>query len=201
MSVPKSRAPILAGVTVLLVAVVVADRASWLASAGGGLTADGGARAAYLAAAAESSDERALVARAGEWGHAAARARAEWGILSGEIVRAATPELAEARFREEVLAAMEDIRLNSPARINYVRDGATAVTPAAPIRTLRLSVQFDAATPRDAYTIVDRLEHLSGARASVETLKIDGPGRVQLPEQVTVTLTLSTPAFIGEEAS
>jgi hypothetical protein len=196
MSAGRSRTPVLAGISLVLLAAVAADRAGMFS---GGGAAGRGVRAEYLARAKDAVEERALISRGEAWRASAERARTEWDRLAPGVVRAATPELAEARFREIVLASMEDIRLISPARINYIRDAAASA--AGPVRTLRLSVQFDAATPRDACTIVDRLEHLAEARSRIEGLKVDGPGRIQLPEQVTVTLTLSTSAFVVEEAS
>lgn len=194
MSAPSNRVPIMAGACVLLGAVVVADRAGWFAGEAA-LEADTPA-ARYAEQTQRAGGDAALLDRADAWRSAAERGEAEWRRARAGLVRGATAELAETRFREIVKAAMQDIPLVSPERINYVRDAAA---PKGAIQTLRLSLAFDAPSPKDAYTIIDRLENLPDARARIELMKIDGPGRIQAPEQVTVTLTLSAAALIGEE--
>lgn len=199
----SKRVPMMAAATVLLLLLVIADRAGLFPGGSSGASAaDDSAAARYEAVALAAEADEALLRRAGEWNAAAERAEAEWSRLCAGLVRAPTPELAETRFREIVLAVMADIPLISPARINYIRDGAASPTGGggASVRTLRLSVAFDAPTPKGAYTIIDRLENMPDARARIESLKIDGPGRVQSPEQVTVTLTLSSAAHIENSA-
>lgn len=199
----SQRVPMMAAATVLLLLLVIADRAGMLPGGSSGARAeDDSAAARYEEAALAAEADEALLRRAGEWNSAAERAEAEWSRVSAGLVRAATPELAETRFREIVLAAMADIPLISTARINYIRDGAAAPpgAGAASVRTLRLSVAFDAPNPKGAYTIIDRLENMPDAQARIESLKIDGPGRVQSPKQVTVTLTLAAAAHIENAA-
>lgn len=197
MSTASKRAPLMAAACLVLAALVVADRSGLLPGSGQASDAaiDDSAASRYADAAQEASADAALLDRAGEWNAAAERAESEWNRVSTGLVRGATAELAETRFREIVKSAMQDIPLVSPERITYVREGTAAK---GAVQTLRLSVAFDAPTPKDAYTIIDRLENMPDARARIELLKIDGPGRVQSPEQVTVTLTLSAAALIGD---
>lgn len=200
MTAARNRVPLMAGACLVLGALVVADRTGLLPGSGQSSDAaiDDSPASRYAAAAQESSADAALLGRASEWNAAAERAESRWKEVSAGLVRGATAELAETRFREIVKSAMQDIPLASPERITYVREGTAA---AGAIQTLRLSVAFDAHTPKDAYTIIDRLENMPDARARIELLKIDGPGRVQSPDQVTVTMTLSAAALIGEEES
>ncbi|MBL8745543.1 MAG: hypothetical protein JNK58_04210 [Phycisphaerae bacterium] len=200
MNQRSPRIPILIAATLVLGALVIADRAGMLP---GSAAADPdslaeSAASRYAAASAESSADAALLSRAAAWSAAAEQAETEWKKVSAGLVRGATPELAETRFREIVKSAIHDIPLVSPERITYLREGIAA---RGPVQTLRLSVVFDAPTPKAAYTIIDRLENLPDARARIEQLKIDGPGRIQSPEQVTVTMTLTAAALIGDEGS
>lgn len=198
MTIARNRMPLMAGACLVLGALVVADRTGLLPGAGqsNNAAADDSAESRYAAAAQESSADAALLDRASEWNAAAERAESEWKEVSKGLIRGGTPELAETRFREIVQSAMQDIPLVSPERITYVREGT--ITKGV-VQTLRLSVAFDAHTPKDAYTIIDRLENMPDARARIELLKIEGPGRVQSPEQVAVTLTISAAALIGDE--
>lgn len=196
MTAARGRILILAGAAGVLLAVVAADRGGLIP----GRAADGdgpirsGPRARYLERLAEDRAERALLAREAAWSSARREAEERWRQVQGMLVTGATPELAEARFREMVLAAFEGIRVVSPARITYVRDGVPAT---GAIRPIRLRIDFDAPSAREAYTLIDRLEHLADARSAIVAMRIDGPGRIQLPEQVTVSLTLAAVAYIG----
>lgn len=195
MSARRSNAPMLAGAAGLLAVVVVGDRLGWFA--GGARADEAGAQGGYVAALAAYEDEASVIRARGDWAATAERARAGWARVGAGLVRGATVELAETRFREAALGAMSDIPLISPARVSYVRDGAAAT--GLGVRALKLTVAFDAPTPRDAYTIIDRLEHLPDVRARIESLRIEGPGRMQAAEQVSVMLTLSSAAWIGSE--
>lgn len=200
MSATGNRVPLMIGVSLVLGALVIADRTGMLPGSAPSEpdAADQSGAARYALASAEASADAALLDRAKDWDAAAARAESEWKSVSAGLVRGATPELAETRFREIVKSAIQDIPLVAPERITYLRESAAAK---GAVQTLRLSVVFDAPTPKAAYTIIDRLENLPDARARIEQLKLDGPGRVQSPEQVTVTMTLSTAALIGPEES
>lgn len=198
MSGTNSRSVWLAASAGVLTLLFLADRFGILPGASDEKTgSDAGARSRYLARAAEAAEDEAMIARADEWRRAEERARAEWDRVRVGLIRGQTAELCETRFREIVLGAMQDIRLVSPARINYVRDGAAAAAAGA-IRPLRLSVEFDAPTHRDAYAIIDRLENLPDARAKIELLRIEGPGRIQMPRQVRVVMSLGAVALVGE---
>lgn len=191
-----SRIPLMASVAAILGALVLADRAGVLPGSASAETDVSSPASRFAALAQADQEETALLSQAGSWRQAAERAENEWRRASAGLVRAATAELAETRFREIVKGAIQDVPLVSPERIVYIRDAAAA---RGNIQTLRLSVEFDAHSARDAYTIIDRLEHLPDARARIEQFKVEGPGRIQAPEQVTVTLTLSAAALIGGE--
>ena len=65
---------------------------------------------------------------------------------------------------------------------------------------IRLRVSFDAHMPGDAYGAVDRLEHLHDVRTVIGDVKVDGPGRMQTHQTITVTLEVDALAVVGEEA-
>jgi hypothetical protein len=188
------------GVTGVLALVVAADLAGLLPAGGDDASpapdaGDESPRGRYLALAARVADEEAIVARAPAWRAALAAAESAWADTGQRLVRAPTVELAETKFREFILGAVQDVRLVSPARIAYQRDGAPA--PAGPVRTLRLTLEFDARTPADAYAVIDRVQHLDAAHATIESLRVDGPGRIQAPKQVKVFMTIRALALTG----
>lgn len=191
---------LLAGAALLLGGLVVLDRVAGTGDGAASADAEAhGARGRYEAVSARVAEIRGLLAQENTIAEASARAEAEWTRAASGLLRGETQELAEARFREVVLSATEDLPLLSPVRISYVREGsASAGAATGSVRVLRLRVEFDAPNPSTAYTVVDRLEHLAEASATVESLRVDGPGRIQMPRQVTVGLTISAAALIGE---
>jgi hypothetical protein len=190
--------PLLLAMLGLIAGLVILDRTGLLP---GRSPADEGAapttpRARYLLAASELQQERAIISQAGPWRRELDSARQRWAALRAGMVRAATPELAESRLREVVLDATAGLELASPTRVSYVRDAAPLE---GDIRPIAVRVEFDAVSHRDALAAIDRLAHLPGVRTEVVSLRVQGPGRVLLPEQLTISLTLRALALVGEE--
>ena len=162
-----------------------------------------GAKSLYLARAELAQKQEALISEAGEWKEAARQAGRAWESARQGMVAERTVELAEARFRDRVLEAVQDLRLGS-LRVTPIRDRAPA-QGAKPlsmeVRPMNLEVKFDAANHRDVYAAIDRLESMSGMATSISALRIDGPARVQLPHVITVVLTLQAQAAVGEEVA
>lgn len=185
----------------LLVALVGLDRLGWLPGRSGDeAEAVDSPRARYLAAAAEHESDRALIARAGQWRAAASEAQARWNATRSRLVAAPTVELAESRLRELVLAAITDLEIASP-RVTYVKEPlAAGADPAARVRPIALRVDFDAMSHRDAYLALDRVRHLPDAAVSISALLLDGPGRIQMPQQLTVSITVRAVALVGGES-
>jgi hypothetical protein len=188
-------------IAALLVALVGADRFGWLPGRSGPEDdAADSPRARYLAAAATHEADRALIARAGQWRAAAADAQSRWDAARSRLVAAPTVELAESRLRELVLAALADLKIASP-RVTYVKEPVAAGAEAAGrVRPIALRVEFDATNHRDAYLALDRVRHLPDAAVVISSLVLDGPGRAQLPEQMTVSITLRAAALVGGES-
>ncbi|MDX2115428.1 MAG: hypothetical protein SFZ24_07375 [Planctomycetota bacterium] len=191
---------LLAVITGLLGVFVVADMAGLLGGQGAGSEAalDQGARAEYLDALAASNEDQALLDSADRWRDAAARARDAWARTQPGLISGPTPELAEARFRELVLEAMKDVGLTSTPTFSAARENVPAATGA--VRRILLRVDFDSVSTRDVFAILDRLENLRGG-TEIRSLRIEGPGRVQLPKQVSVSVTIAAAAVVGEGGS
>lgn len=206
MSTKRSNTPLLAGLAAAMVGLVALDRAGLLP--GGDAAPDAparGPRAAYEDRAAQHAQDAALLARAGEAQRLARDAGEAWNSLRASLVPGATQELAEARLRELAASVMADLSLLSPPRLSTVRlaapapaePGASPSPEDASIRPIAIRVEFDAASSADAFVIIDRLENMPDVRSEVSQLSVSGPGRVQLPEQVSVSLTLRAAAHIG----
>src|SRR5690606_25541644 len=133
-----------------------------------------------------ANSQRALLEQADEWRAAAAAAEQAWTQARAGMIVERTVELAEARFRDEALQALQNLQLKSP-RANPSRDrgGSAADASASGVRTLSMEVRFDAANQRDVYAAIARLESLRGIRTRIASLRIDGPGRMQAPPVIT----------------
>lgn len=161
------------------------------------------ARSIYLARAALAGRQEALIAHADQWKFAAADAQRRWEVVRDRMILERTMELAEARFRDRALDALKDLSL-AAVRVTPIRDRApeTSVrTTGVDVRPMAMEVKFDAASQRDVYAAIDRLESMGGVATSISVLRIDGPARVQLPRIITVTITLQAQAAVGEEAA
>lgn len=161
-------------------------------------SAEVGAREEYLARASSAASDAELLARLPELRARAEQARAQWDLLRLQMVSGATPQLAEARFRELVLSALSGLELASPPRVGSVtRDTGGAV------RRLGLRIEFDVHESSKVFAAVQKLESVGEARCRVVQLSVEGPGRVQIPEMLKVTMTLESVGLVesGGEGS
>lgn len=201
MNAPSRTRLMLGGSIGLLLLVVVADQLGLVPgrqpAEGGDGAAPSSLRERYLARARRSLEEQRLVASAPEWISAAAKARDAWNSARARMVVAKTAELAEAGARDRVLDALKDLNL-SGTRATVMPSPATEAS--AVVRSITLDVRFDTPSHRDAFAAADRLEHLPGLSTSVTGLKLDGPGRIQTPSSITVTMTVQVLAAIGQES-
>lgn len=192
-----------------LVALVVADRFGLIPGRGDDSAAaeqDSSPRARYMTIAAERSAESNLIGSAAAWRDASGQAQSQWSEARKRLVAAPTVELAESRLREIILAALVDLKVASP-RVTYIKEavspavgGSSApVAPASPVRSIGLRLEFDTTSHRDAYIALDRVRNVPDAAVSITSLSLSGPGRVQLPEQITVSVTLRAAAVVGGE--
>lgn len=185
----------------VLGALVIADMAGLLPGRGGDDTQafdDESPRALYVEAALAEKTDRALIDQESEWHAARDAAEQRWSDVRSRLIAAPTLELAESRLREMVIAALADLRLASPPRVSYVREGAPAA-PSTAVVPVAIRVEFDTPSHLDAYLALDRLRHMSGAAVTLTSIVLSGPGRPQIPEQVTATISLRAPAIIGDQ--
>lgn len=202
MSASQRRTFLMLGV-IGLAAVVGADRMGWLptgASAGEPQEAALNARSVYQAAVESSLHDQAILDAASTTSASLARAKEQWSRIKQRCITGKTAELAEAGFRERVLAATKDLGITN-ANAAPVRLDA-AVEPSKPVdaavRPIALRVQFDTDKPQDVYRVVDVLENLPDIRATVTQVSINGPGLPQVPTQITASITLRAIAVVGE---
>lgn len=205
MSAAKQR-QILIGLLALLGALVAADQFGLLPGGGAESSSEASdeapsARSLYLAGAELAEKRQALIDQAPQWRQAFESAQREWSVARQRMIVERSVELAEARFRDRALESLKDLGLTS-LRVTPIQDRAP-VTGAPPeavvVKSLTMEVKFDAANHRDVYAAIDRLETMPGMATNISMLRIEGPGRVQLPHTITVTLTLQAQAAVGEE--
>lgn len=190
-----SRAPLLVVAVVILIGAVALSRSDILFAhddADAGLPTP---RSIYLARASLTAAQDALLAQADRWRTALDRTEQSWGVARRSVVAARSLELAGARFRDMALQAIVDLDIASPAATVVPADAPTANT-AMMILPLQLDVQFDARQHSDIYAAIDRLENMPGVRTNIESLRLDGPGRIQMPRLATVRLRLTALALI-----
>lgn len=203
MSQAGNRTKLLALVVVLLGLAVVFRGSLFGGAAEQSVSEEPTLRERYLADVELTERHERLAAESQRWVEAQRVIEDQWTVASRELVRGRTIELAEAGFRERVLAEVKDLKfLESSA--NAIAQAAAPITPGqvpSPIRpvALRLEVRTDA--PEDVYRLIDRLEHLPDMRASVGSVQINGPGLAQVLGEVRATIQINALALVGEEVS
>jgi hypothetical protein len=126
---------------------------------------------------------------------ALAEAEGAWTSARERMIGAGSADIAFARLREIVDGAMTDLDLRMASA------GALPVeTPmeGEPLRVVGLRAEFEAVDPQRVYTLIDRLENLPETAASVQSVRIAGPGRLGRGV-ATVTIELRALAWIGPE--
>lgn len=202
----RSNRMILGGVVGVLLLAVLADRLGLIPSASADESEDVATSAAqrYLNERRQLDEEQALLATRKEVDKALAAVREEWSKATQTLAHGQTAELAEAAFRERVLATAGDLGLRSVSA-SAVRDGTSVDSkrPAAlsSLRPIALRLQFDTERPAEVYRLVDALENLPDVRTSVDSVSIAGPGMVQVGSQVTATIVVRAMALVGESGA
>ncbi|MFG0275110.1 MAG: hypothetical protein ACF8QF_08635 [Phycisphaerales bacterium] len=122
-------------------------------------------------------------------------AESAWAAARERMIGAGSPDIAFARLREIVDGVMTDLDLRMAS--------ASALPVETPmegesLRVVGVRVEFEAADPQRIYTLIDRLEHLPEAAASVQSVRIGGPGRLGRGS-ATVVIELRALAWIGPD--
>lgn len=163
------------------------------------------AREQYIEELALTRRQEALIAQNEKWSQARAGAESAWDDVSRELVRGRTMELAEAGFRERVLAEVKDMKFidssantQRPTESAPTQPVAQAASQTASIRTIGLKVDVRTNSPAEVYRLIDRLEHMPDARAGVIGVELRGPGLAQTPGEVSASITVHALALVGE---
>lgn len=199
MTAPARR-KILLGVLAIVAMVVTLEFAGLLprASSAEASEDDASPRSLYLQRAALVAEQERLIAEAPRWRALAEDLRRRWDLAKEGLVAGATEQLAGAAFRDAVVDALADLDLTA---VSATLQPATAADPALPVRLLTIDVRFDARQHRDLYSAIERLENIPGVRTAIGSVRIEGPGRMQLAGGAKVSLTVRALAVIGEEAT
>lgn len=205
MSAMTTRQRAMLGAIGALALAVIADRAGlWrpgalLASGGDG----GPAAERYAALEGIVAAQKRLAAERDTWKKAAADAAAQWAKLRERVIVAPSVDLAEGRLRDEVNREAQALGFETPtaASLGAAAPAGDAKSPAkGPVlRVVGLRLEFGAEKPEPVYTLIDRLENLPSIAAAITLLELKGPGVVQLPHRIDVTIELRALAAIGEE--
>lgn len=197
---PAGRQRILLVALGLIATVVVLEFAGLLPRAGDSEAdaSDASARSLYLQRIALVEDQERLIGEAPRWRALADELRVRWDRAKEGLVSGATEQLAGAAFRDAVVDALAGLDLTAVAA---TLQPASPVDPLIPVRLLTLEVRFDAKQHRDLYAAIERLENLPGVRTSIASVRIDGPGRLQISGEARVSLTVRALAVIGEESA
>ena len=133
-------------------------------------------RARYLDRAKIVATKRDLAAKSGEWAAALESARSAWGEVDPMLIREQTTILAEARFRDEVLAAASSLQLSSNQTAS-ARSEPIAGAPGMHLLEVRLEVESNIVP--DVLRLVDRLENMPDRLMGVTEVRLEGPGMNQ----------------------
>ena len=215
MSQRGNTTPWLLAAVVLLGAVVVGRSVLGTGTEDQGEAAEAPTmREQYLNAIALSRRQQSLIDSEEAWARKLADTRSAWNEISRELVRGRTVELAEAGFRQRILAEVKDFKFldgsaNSvPVTPPAQPAGSPTPSPAIPatpagsaqsVRPIALRVEVRTDTPAEVYRLIDRIENLLDARAGVVSVQFRGPGLAQTPGEVSATLLVHAAALIGED--
>ena len=141
---------------------------------------------ARMRAEADALDERRA---------ALADIEAAWSASRERMIGAGSADIAFARLREIVEAAMTDLGLRMTSAAS--RPVETPLED-EPLRVIGLRLDFNTTDTQRVYALVDRLENLREAAAVVDTVRVVGPGRLGAPS-ADVTIELRALAWIGPE--
>lgn len=213
----KSATPWLLAAVVILGAVVVGRS---VVGSGADDQADAAEapsmREQYLNALSLSRRQQSLIDAEEAWSRKLADTRSAWNEISRELVRGRTVELAEAGFRQRILAEVKDFKFTDgsansvPVTPPAQPSGAVAAAQSPPgalspadtaqsVRAIALRVEVRTDTPAEVYRLIDRIENLPDARAGVVSVQVRGPGLAQTPSEVSATLLVHAVALIGED--
>lgn len=192
----KAKTPLLAGL-VVAAGLLAAELAGVLPGGAAAESEETGLRQEYLAAAAQEQQEQQLIRQAGAWRAAMTEAGKQWSELRRTLIAAPTLDLAQSTLRDLVQQRITDMKRIASPRFTYIPE---AGEPASRIRPISLRVDFDATSHAEAYAALDRIENMSGVLVSLASIRIEGPGRAQMPEQITVSATVRALALVGEGA-
>ncbi len=188
---------VLAGVTGLLLALALLDRAGLFSSeAGPDESEPTTLRARYRVMAEGEAKRSALIESALNWESSLVEARGEWARARQGLIVARTIELAEARFRDRILSLVQDCGGESARALPERSAGPEANSM---VRAVAVRVEFDVHDPAAAYRFVERIEGMADPRANIESLAIDGPGRIQGHRTLGVSALVRAIALVGEE--
>lgn len=197
----RRRQSLMIGAVLLLVMIVVINRVGIVGPAGETSEDDlPSARSQYLARAAIRKEQVALIAQGAQWASAAARAEDVWSQTQRLLIEAPTVELAGARFRDRVVDELRMLGVEAPRATLVSGAAELGKNGDSPLRVIELDLRFDANSHRDLYSAIDRLENLPETWTAIEMVEVTGPGRIQVPHTVSVSLRLVAIGLIAAEA-
>jgi hypothetical protein len=156
------------------------------------------ASSSYRQAAERLATKRAMIEARADYERLLEDAREKWGRARGRMIQAETGQVAVALLGDRVRRLAEEYR---PAGYSAQRGDARAIEGAPGVYELEVSVSMDLASAADAFALLDRLENMPGLAANIESVRLDGPGRLgsRSVTPLSLSLTLQALAVVGEE--
>ncbi|MEM8834394.1 MAG: hypothetical protein AAGD00_01110 [Planctomycetota bacterium] len=194
MTNDRVRKGVMLGVVLLLVALVGVDRLGLLTPDD---DAPASARSAFLVEASALESDRALVDARPAWASLARETDEQIARLQTIALSERTPELAQGRMRDMVVAAVTQLGLDRP-RTSAV-DLTRANAERERVQIIALRVDLTATNPREIFSVIDRLENMREPRLHVASVELSGPGLAQIPRQVDATLRVEAIVLLREQ--
>jgi hypothetical protein len=182
---------ILGAVVGILVVLVIADR---VIKSRSDESDPASPRARYADKAKIVQSKRDLVADADAWAASLESTRSAWAEVQPMLVRAPTPDLAVAGFRDDVLAAASAFDLPT-TRVAATRSEPISGAPGLHLLELRLEIQSHAVP--DVVRLVDRLENLPHRITGIVEVRLDGPGPNTAAADLGATVVVQSIGYVA----
>jgi hypothetical protein len=150
-------------------------------------------RARYLSRAKMVATKRDLVAKSGEWARALESARSSWAEIEPTLVRAPTTTLAEAGFRDEVLAAVSSLQLSENQSASTRSE---PIVGAPGVHLLEVRLQIESNIVPDVLRLVDRLENMPDRLTGIAEVRLEGPGMNQARQGLGATIIVQSIGYV-----
>jgi hypothetical protein len=191
----RTRTLLLASVFAVVTLAVVADRTGVVDRLRA--SRSGSSATSYYAAAEALQLEQRLIAQRAEWQAARDSAEQQASAIDRLAHRAPTAQIAAAEIRNRL---SETVRGNGEKSLRIEARSPSPIPDdaiAPEVRVIAFDVGFDTDDPRNAFTVIDRLENMPDMYVRITDASLSGGGMKQLANApIAVSLRVETIAII-----